>query len=119
MLSGCADGLPSKVADVDRACLEKRPQHMQATIPEGNRQHTAAGLLIDAALIGAAWPFNVSTDLGPELARAVHVWQVGPGNKQACCLCSVGGLLGALLGRRRAVHGCCVPQRCVALQCNH
>ena len=77
MLSGCADGLPSKVAEVDRECLEKRTQHMQATIPEGNRQHTAAGLFTDAALIGAAWPFNVTADMGPELARAVHVWQVG------------------------------------------
>ncbi|KAK9837318.1 hypothetical protein WJX81_005940 [Elliptochloris bilobata] len=75
------DGLPSKVADVDRACLEQRPHHMQATVPEGSRQRTAAALFTDAALIGAAWPFNVTADIGPELGRAVHVWQ-GGGDRQ-------------------------------------
>ena len=61
---------------MDRACLEQRPEHLRKTVPEGNRQRTAAGLFTDAALIGAAWPFNLTTDIGPELGRAVHVWQV-------------------------------------------
>ena len=79
-----ADGLASRVADVDRACLEQRPQHLQKTVPEGNRQRTAAALFTDAALIGAAWPFNLTTDIGPELSRAVHVWQVNNPENPEC-----------------------------------
>jgi len=66
------------VAAVDAKCLDQRPEHLAKTVPEGNRQHTAAGLITDAALIGAAWPFNLTTGLGPELSRAVHIWQVRP-----------------------------------------
>ena len=66
---------------MDRACLEQRPEHLRKTVPEGNRQRTAAGLFTDAALIGAAWPFNLTTDVGPEVWRAVHVWQVN------ACMC--------------------------------
>jgi len=55
-----------------------------------------AGLFTDAALIGAAWPFNVTTGLGPELARAVHVWQVG--TEKFAVLVSLGLHLGLCLG---------------------
>ena len=113
MLSGCADGLPSKVAEVDRECLEKRSQHMQTTIPEGNRQHTAAGLFTDAALIGAAWPFNVTTDLGPELARAVHVWQVG--TEEFAVIFSLVSCLGLCLGAEGLVYERCAQRCSVAL----
>ena len=76
------------MADVDRACLEQRPEHLRKTGPKGNRQRTAAGLFTDAALIGAAWPFNLTTDIVPELWRAVHVWQV---NARMCMPHSLAG----------------------------
>ena len=33
---------------MDRKCLEQRPEHLQKTVPEGNRQRTAARLFTDA-----------------------------------------------------------------------
>ena len=86
---------------MDRKCLEQRPEHLQKTVPEGNRQRTAAGLFTDAALIGAAWPFNLTTDVGPQLGRAVHVWQVNG----ICMRCSLAGVTYSICCQQS-----CLPQ---------
>ncbi len=60
---------------MDRKCLAaERPEHVTTTIPESQRQKTAAVLFQDVALFHTPWAFNVS-EIRPEIRRATHIWQ--------------------------------------------
>ncbi|CAL5229418.1 g12739 [Coccomyxa viridis] len=81
--SDCAQEgkIPNALANVDRKCLAaERPEHVTQTIPESQRQKTAAVLFQDVALFHTPWAFNVS-EIRPEIRRATHIWQ-GTGDKQ-------------------------------------
>lgn len=74
----CAGKIPNALADVDRKCLAaERPEHVTTTIPESQRQKTAAVLFQDVALFHTPWAFNVS-EIRPEIRRATHIWQASP-----------------------------------------
>ena len=71
----CAGKIPNALANVDRKCLAaERPEHVTQTIPESQRQKTAAVLFQDVALFHTPWAFNVS-EIRPEIRRATHIWQ--------------------------------------------
>jgi len=66
------------LADVDRKCLAaERPEHVTKTMPESQRQKTAAVLFQDVALFHTRWAFNVS-EIHPDIRKATHIWQVLP-----------------------------------------
>ena len=74
----CAGKIPNALADVDRKCLAaERPEHVTKTMPESQRQKTAAVLFQDVALFHTRWAFNVS-EIHPDIRKATHIWQVLP-----------------------------------------
>ena len=102
--SACAGKIPNALANVDRKCLAaERPEHVTKTIPESQRQKTAAVLFQDVALFHTPWAFNVS-QINPDIRLATHIWQVTPFLRYCALVIVVRPLL--------ALHlGCCFARQ--------